>query len=156
MKAWYTVAILSELQQEPQQDLTSEQPTMIPAEQPSTIPVPTSIPLPQVLLKKNMKKARDKDAPDGSCSDTSTATFSEQVSNTDDGNSDHDKTGIRTTVMLRNMPNNYSRTMLLELLDAEGFAGQYDFLYLPMDFQSRASLGYAFINFVDPVYIVPF
>jgi len=53
----------------------------------------------------------------------------------------------RTTVMLRNMPNNYSRTMLLELLDAEGFAGQYDFLYLPMDFQSRASLGYAFINF---------
>lgn len=53
----------------------------------------------------------------------------------------------RTTVMLRNMPNNYSRSMLLELLDAEGFAGQYDFLYLPMDFQSRASLGYAFINF---------
>jgi hypothetical protein len=55
----------------------------------------------------------------------------------------------RTTVMLRNMPNNYSRTMLLELLDAEGFAGQYDFLYLPMDFQSRASLGYAFINFTS-------
>jgi len=53
----------------------------------------------------------------------------------------------RTTVMLRNMPNNYSRTMLVELLDAEGFAGQFDFLYLPMDFQSRASLGYAFINF---------
>lgn len=55
----------------------------------------------------------------------------------------------RTTVMLRNMPNNYSRTMLLELLDTEGFAGQYDFLYLPMDFQSRASLGYAFINFTS-------
>jgi hypothetical protein len=55
----------------------------------------------------------------------------------------------RTTVMLRNMPNNYSRTMLVELLDAEGFAGQYDFLYLPMDFQSRASLGYAFINFTS-------
>lgn len=55
----------------------------------------------------------------------------------------------RTTVMLRNMPNNYSRSMLLDLLDAEGFAGQYDFLYLPMDFQSRASLGYAFINFTS-------
>jgi len=55
----------------------------------------------------------------------------------------------RTTVMLRNMPNNYSRSMLVELLNAEGFAGQYDFLYLPMDFQSRASLGYAFINFTS-------
>jgi len=55
----------------------------------------------------------------------------------------------RTTVMLRNMPNNYSRSMLVELLDSEGFAGQYDFLYLPMDFQSRASLGYAFINFTS-------
>ena len=45
------------------------------------------------------------------------------------------------TVMLRNLPNNYSRAMLLELLDSEGFAGQYDFFYLPMDFKSRASLG---------------
>lgn len=57
--------------------------------------------------------------------------------------------GPRTTVMLRNMPNNYNRSMLLELLDSEGFAGQYDFLYLPFDFQSCASLGYCFINLRD-------
>lgn len=56
----------------------------------------------------------------------------------------------RTTVMLRNMPNNYSRAMLLELLDSEGFSGQYDFLYLPIDFQTKACLGYAFINLVSP------
>lgn len=56
---------------------------------------------------------------------------------------------LRTTVMLRNMPNNYSRVMLLTLLANEGFAGQFDFLYLPMDFKSRACLGYAFINLVD-------
>lgn len=55
-----------------------------------------------------------------------------------------------TTVMLRNLPNNYSRAMLLTMLDDEGFAGQYNFLYLPMDFQSRACLGYAFVNLVDP------
>jgi hypothetical protein len=51
--------------------------------------------------------------------------------------------------MLRNLPNNYSRAMLLELLDSEGFARQYDFFYLPMDFKSRASLGYAFVNLVS-------
>lgn len=56
----------------------------------------------------------------------------------------------RTTVMLRNMPNNQTRAMLMELLAREGFAGQFDFLYLPMDFVSRASLGYAFINFSTP------
>jgi len=55
----------------------------------------------------------------------------------------------RTTVMLRNMPNNYSRKMLVELMDSEGFAGQYDFVYLPIDFETKACLGYAFINMVD-------
>lgn len=54
--------------------------------------------------------------------------------------------GPRTTVMLRNLPNNYTRAMLLRLLDEEGFAGEYDFVYLPMDFKTHASLGYAFVN----------
>jgi len=53
----------------------------------------------------------------------------------------------RTTVMIRNMPNNYTRDMLLELVDEMGFAGAYDFAYLPIDFQSQAGLGYAFLNF---------
>jgi len=55
-----------------------------------------------------------------------------------------------TTVMLRNLPNNYTRDMLLQLLDNEGYKGKYNFLYLPVDFQSRACLGYAFINLVEP------
>jgi len=56
----------------------------------------------------------------------------------------------RTTVMLRNLPNNYSRDMVAALLDGEGFAGLYDFLYLPMDFKTQACLGYAFVNLVAP------
>lgn len=56
----------------------------------------------------------------------------------------------RTTVMLKNMPNNQTRKMLLELLDRESFALRYDFVYLPYDFQTGATLGYAFVNFTTP------
>jgi len=52
----------------------------------------------------------------------------------------------KTTVMLRNIPNNYSRDMVLELLDDHGFAGSYNFVYLPFDFNRDANLGYAFVN----------
>jgi len=58
----------------------------------------------------------------------------------------HAKSMERTTLMLRNIPNDYSRDMLLELLDAQGFAARYDFLYLPVDFKRMAGLGYAFVN----------
>lgn len=57
----------------------------------------------------------------------------------------------RTTVMLRNLPNNYTRRMLLQLLDEEDFEGQYNFLYLPIDFGTAACLGYAFVNCISEV-----
>lgn len=57
-----------------------------------------------------------------------------------------DAEGSRTTVMLRNLPNDYTRDMLLNLLDEEGFNGQYNFVYLPVDFKRMAGLGYAFVN----------
>jgi hypothetical protein len=55
----------------------------------------------------------------------------------------------RTTVMLRNLPNNYKRDEVLKLLDKEGFSGKYDFVYFPIDFDTGAALGYAFVNFVS-------
>eukprot|EP00425_Heterocapsa_triquetra_P033342 CAMPEP_0195100958 /NCGR_PEP_ID=MMETSP0448-20130528/64831_1 /TAXON_ID=66468 /ORGANISM="Heterocapsa triquestra, Strain CCMP 448" /LENGTH=239 /DNA_ID=CAMNT_0040136195 /DNA_START=61 /DNA_END=780 /DNA_ORIENTATION=+ len=58
-------------------------------------------------------------------------------------------TDDRTTIMLRNLPNNYTRDMFLEMLDAEGFDGRYDFVYLPIDFKTKAGVGYAFVNAVD-------
>lgn len=57
---------------------------------------------------------------------------------------------FQTTVMLRNLPNNYTREMLLELIDSEGFIRKYDFVYLPIDFNSQAGLGYAFVDLITP------
>lgn len=52
-----------------------------------------------------------------------------------------------TSRMLRNVPNDYEREELLELLDAHGL--QYNFFYLPMDWNKKANLGYAFVNLVS-------
>jgi len=60
-----------------------------------------------------------------------------------------EQTAGRTTLMLRNIPNDYTRAMLLELMDCKGLAGKYDFVYLPIDFDRMAGLGYAFVNFAS-------
>jgi len=59
------------------------------------------------------------------------------------------KAEAHTTVMMRNVPVSYSREMLLELLDRQGFARLYDFVYLPFDFLTQGNVGYAFINLVS-------
>uniref|UniRef100_A0A7S4SWG0 Mei2-like C-terminal RNA recognition motif domain-containing protein n=1 Tax=Alexandrium monilatum TaxID=311494 RepID=A0A7S4SWG0_9DINO len=54
-----------------------------------------------------------------------------------------------TTMMLRNIPNKYTQNSLLKEINESGFAGAYDFFYLPMDVQNRSNVGYAFINFLS-------
>jgi RNA recognition motif-containing protein len=56
----------------------------------------------------------------------------------------------KTTMMFRNLPDGFTRLQLEELLDAEGFAAQYDFIYLPADLSTGACFGYAFVNIVTP------
>jgi len=56
----------------------------------------------------------------------------------------------RTTVMMRNLPGSMSRAGLVKLLTDEGFGGEFDFLYLPINFGTGANLGFAFVNLVSP------
>jgi hypothetical protein len=53
----------------------------------------------------------------------------------------------RTTIMIRNIPSGCTRAMVQATMDREGFAGQYDFLYLPFSFDDWSTMGHAFINF---------
>jgi hypothetical protein len=54
-----------------------------------------------------------------------------------------------TTLMIRNIPNQYAQKDFGELIDSLGLKGTYDFLYLPMDKRTNGNVGYCFINFID-------
>merc|ERR1719362_1494224 len=69
-----------------------------------------------------------------------------QESGADDDQSDEAWGSAGTTVMLRNIPNKYTRDMLIKRLNMS-FEGQFDFLYLPIDFRNKCNVGYCFINF---------
>lgn len=62
---------------------------------------------------------------------------------------------VRTTIMLRNIPNKIDQAMLKDIID-ETSRGSYDFMYLRIDFANNCNVGYAFINFEDPIHIIDF
>lgn len=63
--------------------------------------------------------------------------------------SDQSSEENHTTLIVKKMPKQFTRTMLLNLLDSHGFSGQYDFVYIPIDFDKKIGTGCSFINFVS-------
>lgn len=53
-----------------------------------------------------------------------------------------------TTVMIKNLPQFFTRTRLRNFLDSQGFAAMYDFVYVPTAFRSGQCFGYAFVNLI--------
>jgi hypothetical protein len=47
------------------------------------------------------------------------------------------------------MPEGFSRDMVADLLNSQGFERKFDFVYTPVKFNVMATIGYAFVNFVS-------
>jgi hypothetical protein len=57
--------------------------------------------------------------------------------------------------MIKNIPNKYNQKMLMAKINLHN-KDHYDFFYLPIDFRNRCNVGYAFMNFLDPIFILKF
>jgi len=54
-----------------------------------------------------------------------------------------------TTVLLRNIPKQFSRVEVVEFLNQHGFSSKFDFVYVPFDFKFERSVGFAFVNLIS-------
>jgi hypothetical protein len=61
----------------------------------------------------------------------------------------------RTTLIIRNIPNKYTISLLLDELN-RNFENKFDIVYLPQDYINNSNLGFGFINFVNHMHLILF
>ena len=61
----------------------------------------------------------------------------------------------RTTLIIRNIPNKYTISLLLDELN-KNFENKFDIVYLPQDYINNSNLGFGFINFVNHMHLILF
>eukprot|EP00397_Hematodinium_sp_SG-2012_P021729 GEMP01022468.1.p1 GENE.GEMP01022468.1~~GEMP01022468.1.p1 ORF type:complete len:494 (+),score=129.28 GEMP01022468.1:178-1659(+) len=64
--------------------------------------------------------------------------------------------GDATTIMLRNIPNRYTREMLIDEFESNDVLKNTDFFYLPIDLRHRRNVGYCFLNLVSTEAVADF
>ena len=61
----------------------------------------------------------------------------------------------RTTLIIRNIPNKYTISLLLKELN-KNFYDKFNVIYLPQDYANNSNLGYGFINFINNFDLIQF
>ncbi|KAK6541625.1 hypothetical protein TWF694_007425 [Orbilia ellipsospora] len=62
---------------------------------------------------------------------------------------------LRTTIMIRNIPNKLTQATVKAWLDQVSYR-KYDFFYLRIDFKNHCNVGYCFVNFLSTKDIIDF
>lgn len=63
---------------------------------------------------------------------------------------------VVVTVMVRQIPRQFTQLMFLKEVKARGFDGLFDFLYLPFDLKKGINVGYGFLSFIEATYAQDF
>jgi hypothetical protein len=102
-----------------------------------------SVPEQQLLAKKEDVQAHEQDH-----EANQSPTFSWDDALEEELGSKNEVEENRTTVVITDIASSCTRDGLLAQLDEAGLAGQYDFVYLPVSFETLATHGYGIVNFV--------
>jgi len=111
-----------------------------------TVPQRFELTLTTTAKGQDREKDVSTDTPSTMCS----ATWDDADGSDVDGNDLSDNftsTSEATTLMLRNLRESLVQQELIDALNAAGFAGHFDFCYMPSIFTTGKGKGYAFINF---------
>lgn len=60
-----------------------------------------------------------------------------------------------TTTFMLNVPKTWTRNLVEQHLVGRGFAGLFDFVYVPTDYETRENYGYCVVNFLAPAAAMP-